>query len=161
MFRKKTLFYILALALFSASGCKQVVIEEEQLIDGLELVYAISTEDGVTVGGLYGSVPPRATISISSLAGDELSSLKADDKGRFIADIPMFTNPEIRIQINTDAPVNFRVRDVSTAIAEAVRPSASGVGYVPNDLLVVEDNQQLFAFVVRSGDNAVSKINLD
>lgn len=161
MLRYYALFQSLTLAFLLVSACKQEVVEEEKLIKGLELVYAAATEDGVVVGGLYGSVEPQATISVSSLTGDELASVQADDSGRFVASIPMFSSPTIRVQVNSDAPVDFRVRDAGKAIDEAVRASVSGVGYVPNDLLVIENDQQLYAFVVRSGDNAVGRINLN
>ena len=142
-------------------ACTQEIVAEESLIERLELVYAAKDGDGVAIGGLAKSVESFATVVVSNPEGDVVTSTQADEVGRFFVRSSAYTDSKVMVQVNAEDPVEFRVRELGTAIDQAVRVSVNGLGYVPNDLLVIEDNNELFAVIVRSGDNAVSRISLD
>jgi hypothetical protein len=134
--------------------------EFEPRIDGLELLYAISRTDESVVGGLRDAVPSLAVIVVRSSTGAVLVKTIADKHGRFHSSLPKTARSPVSIQVNEAAAVEFRIRDFEAASTDAVGIPINGLGHIPNDLVVLSNGTFGQAIVVRSGDNAISKIDL-
>jgi len=132
----------------------------EPRIDGLELVYTVSHSKETVVGGLRGSVPGSADIMVRSSTGAVLVETMADEDGRFHAQLPALAHERVQIQVGAQAPVEFRVREFKSAQSGVVGSAFNGMGHIPNDLIVITEDERAYGLVVRSGDNAVSKIDL-
>ena len=151
----------LSALVFAAYGCDETPATLEEIrITGNELVYTVAHTDGTFVGGLTGSVDPFANVLVKSREETVLGEFLADENGRFHEPVLSAAGDIITLQINQAEPVEFRVRDFEQAHAEAVWPPLEGIGSVPNDLLVIDKAENTYGVVVRSGDNAVSKIDL-
>ena len=121
----------------------------------LELIYATRG----LFGGLDGALEPGVQATLLDPDGAVLATVSGDGAGRF--SVPHAAPPGARLTLVVgEAQVGFRVRDPAAARAAAVHPSLGGVGAVPNDLIVAGAPEASHGVVVRSGDNAVSVVDL-
>ncbi|MBI2375063.1 MAG: hypothetical protein HYV07_13790 [Deltaproteobacteria bacterium] len=117
----------------------------------LERMYAARGQSGrVHVGGFEGAAPAGSIVEIVTLNGT--SSAATDTRGRFRTSLDT-NEASVTLRIG-DLEESFRVRDQG-AFTRARRAPISGLGSVPNDVLVDPDGS---IAVARSQDNAVGLI---
>ncbi|MCA9553268.1 MAG: hypothetical protein KC933_24745 [Myxococcales bacterium] len=121
----------------------------------LECVYATPGH----LGGLDEALAEGMQARLLGPDGALLATLTPDAAGRFSASHEAAAGEALTLEVG-DAQVSFRVRDPAEALAAAVMPSLGGVGAVPNDLIVAGPAADSHGVVVRSGDNAVSPLDL-
>lgn len=118
----------------------------------LELVFAVKmSPEEILVGGFSGAASPGEEITIEGFG-----SATAGMRGRF----------EVRFQSSAERitasargeSYEFAVRDMETALNDAVHVAEGGAGSVPNDLIALQHDTPR-AVLVRSGDDALSLID--
>jgi hypothetical protein len=118
-----------------------------------------ATAAGALFGGFDGAAPAGATVVLTGAGGGELGRATADADGRFEIGFDGAPGDLVEAAIGAGR-LTFTVRDPVAARAAAVRPPLDGVGSTPNDLLIGGPIGAPVMAVVRSGDNAVSVVDL-
>ncbi|MCC7380200.1 MAG: hypothetical protein IT384_00110 [Deltaproteobacteria bacterium] len=159
-------------ALFAGLSCFAAACEplpapaEERRLPGdgplrLEQIYAVRGPLGeVEVGGLDGAGSPGAHVGVVGSGGSPLADAIIDAHGRFTLALGAYSETTVAVGLLDRELTTFRVRDADPARVAAVRAPIGGAGSVPNDLMITGAPENPRVVLVRSGDNAVSSVDL-
>ena len=154
------------IAIVAASCSAEIPQETERPIpkDGpaaLERVFAARVDGTVLVGALDGAFEPDAEVVVRAADGQASSQGVADADGR-VTLAPFASTAElVEVDVDGSRVSSFRVRTPARARVTAVHDSIGGAGSVPNDLVISGSSAAPVGLLVRSGDNAVSVIDLE
>lgn len=125
----------------------------------LERIYSTRSSAEVWIGGFDGAALGPATVVVER-DGVSVAEATPDAFGRFRIAVPEQPG-EWSIGRVGEPSVVLRVRDPEVARAAAILEGLGGAGLTPNDLVIVGTRQAPFGALVRSGDHAVSAIDLE
>lgn len=125
----------------------------------LERIYATRVSSEVWIGGFDGAAIGSAKVVVER-DGVAVAEASPDAAGRFRIAVPA-QEGEWAISPPEGPAVVLRVRDPEVARAAALLDGLGGAGLTPNDLVILGPKQAPFGALVRSGDHAVSAIDLE
>lgn len=124
----------------------------------LERIWAAAVDGAIQVGGFDGAVLGSGSLRVIGPDGVE-HLVTVDGRGRFFVEFPG-EGEQIQVAPPTGPAVNFRVRRPQVARAAALWPPLGGAGLTPNDLVILGPKGAPLGALVRSGDHAVSPLDL-
>lgn len=159
---------LLSLALTSAAcGPEAAVPEPDPPVPlgaeaALELMYLVRGPDArVRFGGLVGALPPDAQGWDLEVPGQAPHPIQPDARGGFELELGPLELDSGLLRRRGQAVQRFRLRDAELARKAAVWPPLGGAGSVPNDLVFAGEGEEARLVLVRSGDHAISVLDLE
>lgn len=125
----------------------------------LERIYATRSPTEILIGGFDGAAIGPAPVGVER-DGVRITEATPDAHGRFRIATPA-VDGDWAITRAGEPAVGLRVRDPEVARAAALLEGLGGAGLTPNDLVIVGPKHAPFGALVRSGDHAVSAIDLE